>query len=273
MKKRILFLLILISHGITVAQVYPYTENFNTMPSFANPTGWTCTIPGFQVYPNHGNGSQGLTKNMFALGPVADSAISPLIGPLTTTSVLSIQYRIMQSNLYPCCSYVMSPGDGIDIFALDGASAILLYNIDNTNHVADTGFQTLQLNVGSLAGGSGNLMIKVRRGPSSDFFADFDNISVTNASTITSKDASLMPQVFPNPVKNGDAIQLKNIPDDIYNIRLISASGGILNSFRHNLQGNGSLPLPANQFLENGVYFLQLTSGRNNFLLRFVVKN
>lgn len=273
MKKSILFLILLIPYFKTVAQIYPYSENFNTMASFTNPSGWICTIPGFQVYPNHGNGSQGLTKNMFAVGAAADSAISPLIGPITPTSVLSIQYRLMQSNLYPCCSYAMSPGDGIDLFALDGTTEILLYTIDNTNHVADTGFQAIQLSVGSLAGGSGNLMIKVRRGPTSDFFADFDNISVSDASTITSPEANLMSQVFPNPVKNGSALQLKNIPADFYNIRLISASGKMLDSFRHDLQANGSLPLTDNRNLENGVYFLQLTSSRNNFLLRFVVKN
>jgi Secretion system C-terminal sorting domain len=270
--KKILILLIAVSTTLTsFSQIYPYIEDFNAMSSWSNPSGWTCTLPGFQVYPNHGNGSQGLTKNMTALGAAADSVISPLIGPLTASSVLSIQYRVMESSLYPNFSHAMAAGDGIDFYALSGPFQILLYTVDLTNHITDTGFFTLNYNIGALAGNVGNLMIKVRRG-AGDFFVDFDNISLTNASSVSDiTSITANPVIYPNPANGGTRLLLKNVPADEYRIRLISSSGSVIDLEEKHIEG--TLPVINTNQLNRGLYFLQLTGLRNNFLLRFVVKN
>ncbi len=270
--KKLFVLLITISASLSsIGQVYPYVEDFNTMPSFSNPFGWTSTIPGFQVYPNHGNGSQGMTKNMTSLGASADSVISPLIGPLTATSVLSLQYRVMESSLYPNFSHAMVAGDGIDFYAVSGPLSILLYTVDVTNHITDTGFFTLNYNIGALAGNLGNLMIKVRRG-AGDFFVDFDNISITNASSVVDVTPLVdRPVIYPNPANGGTRLQLKSVPADDYRIRLISSAGGVIDLEEKHMEG--TLPVIDTNQLNRGLYFLQLTGLRNNFLLRFVVKN
>lgn len=267
------FLLTIISNT-TYSQVYPFIENFNSMTPFANPSGWTCTSPGFLVVPDHGNGDAGLTQNLILPGPSADSVITPLIGPITMTSVLSFDYRIMEVASYPCCSYILQYGDAIDFFAMSGPLSLPLFTIDSTNNVPDTAFQHLSSNIGALAGNTGNLMIRLRRGSGNgDFYFDFDNFSVTNTSTVASVDVKeSIPVVYPNPASDGIQLQLKNVPADDYTVKLLSASGDVLAVEKKHVK-EGTIPLINSRQLNRGLYFLQLNGVHNNFLLRFVVKN
>jgi hypothetical protein len=253
------------------AQVYPYTEDFNSMTPNANPVGWTCTSPGFLVDPAHGNASQGLTRDLTGFTPQVDSVITPLIGPLTTLSSLSFQYRIMEAPTYPCCAYTLGVGDAIDFYAVSGPIALPLYTIDMTNHLPDTTFQTLSYNVSALAGNVGNLMIRVRRG-SGDFFADFDNFSVVDVSTVSSVTVAAEPVVYPNPAADGTQLHLKDVPPDNYKVRLITSGGSIIDLAEQHITA-GSTPLINTRQLNRGLYFLQLNGVHNNFLLRFVVRN
>ncbi|MEP7264519.1 MAG: T9SS type A sorting domain-containing protein [Bacteroidota bacterium] len=272
MKKIAYTFLLAIICNTTYSQVYPFIENFNSMTPFTNPSGWTCTVPGFQVYPTHGNGSQGLTKNMSPLGASADSVISPIIGPITISSVLSFDFRVMEASLYPCCSYSFQDGDAIDFYAMSGPLSFPLFSIDSTNYIPDTAFQHISSNIGALAGNTGSLMIKVRRG-SGDFFVDFDNFSVTNASSVASVDVKeSTPVVYPNPASDGIQLQLKNVPADDYTVKLLSSSGDVLDVEKKQFK-EGNIPVLNTRQLNRGLYFLQLNGVHNNFLLRFVVKN
>jgi hypothetical protein len=273
MKKIFILIVFAVASSQLKAQTYPFIEDFNSMTPNMNPSGWTSTTPGFLVIPDHGDaGSQGLTGQMTVFGPPADSVITPLIGPITTSSVLSIQYRIMEIVSYPCCAYTPGPGDAIDFYAVAGPLALPLYSVDMTNHIPDTGFTTLTYNVSALAGNVGSLMIKVRRA-SGEFFADFDNISITDISNITSPEIGVAdPFVYPNPAADGTRLHLKDVPADNYKVRLITAGGSVVDLEEQHITAD-STPLINTRQLNRGLYFLQLSGVHNNFLLRFVVRN
>jgi hypothetical protein len=272
MKIKYFFILLSFFAQSAVAQVYPFIEDFNTMTPYLNPTGWTTSEPGFLIYPDHGDGSQGMAALLSASTIQEDSVVSPLIGPVTATSVISFQFRIMDSIGYPCCGHIMTYNDAIDFYATSGPLSLLLFTVDSTNHVPDTAFTTFTNAIGGLAGQVGKLMIKVRRG-SGEFYVDFDNISIADASSVTSHETvTVSPVVFPNPATDGMQLQLKDVPADEYSLRLISSSGGIIDAGTVKINA-GTAPLINTRELTRGLYFLQLAGVHNNFLLRFVVKN
>ena len=276
MKQKILFLvgmIFLFCNFSVVGQVYPFSENFNSMTSFTNPTGWTCTIPGFQIYSNHGmSGTNGMTKQMTTLGVVADSVISPLIGPLTALSQFSFDYRVMETNLYPSFSHAMAVGESIQFFASNAIASLPLLTIDLTNHVNSTSWAHFDLPIGSLAGNSGKLIIKVVRA-NSDFFADFNNISFADVSAINKSDvAGSHAVVYPNPIAKGKKLSLSGIEPGKYQTQVLSYDGKIISENAIEIS-KGINELSNSDLLKKGFYFLQLRGYHQNYLLKFVVQN
>ena len=266
------FLIILYNFSV-VGQVYPFTENFNSMTSFTNPSGWTCTTPGFQVYSNHGvSGTNGMTKQMTTLGIVEDSVISPLIGPLNSLSQFSFDYRVMETNLYPSFSHAMTAGESIQFFASNTFTTLPLFTIDQTNHVTSTSWAHVDLPIGSLAGNSGNLIIKVVR-TSSDFYADFDNISFADVSAINENGlAGSQVTVSPNPIEKGKKLTLNGIEPGKYFTKILSYDGKII-SANAIVISNGINELINTDLLNKGFYLLQLRGDHQNYLLKFIVKD
>lgn len=267
------FFALIFTFHIVEAQVYPYAENFNSMATFTNPSGWTSTIPGFQIYSNHGVGAtNGMTKQMTTLGAAADSVISPLVGPLTAISQLSFDYRIMETNLYPAFSHALTAGEKIEFYAVSGPLTLLVSTIDMSNHSTSTSWATINVPIGSLAGNSGSLMIKVTR-TNSDFFADFDNFSVTDVSVIgevTNRKNQAF--VYPNPSANSTVLKLKGVETGKYSCKLISSSSSIVLEQELIKTSDDDVSLKTG-LLSEGIYLLQLTGVRNNYLLKFVVKD
>ena len=271
MKKSLLLIIVfLISFNLTEAQIYPYFEDFNNMTTFTNPVGWTCTVPGFQVYPNHGTTtSNGMTVQMTTLGLSADSAISPFLGPVTTQSEFSFDYRIMETNLYPNFAHTLTLGETVDFYAMSGPFSQLLATIDFTSHITSTSFAHLVLPLGALSGNSGNLIIKVTR-TNGDFFADFDNFSLADATGIAENITVEKAMVYPNPAGNGTVLKLKGIEPGIYNSKLIASTGSV--SFEKDIVIDSKEDKSVwSSRLSAGIFILELNNNRNNYHINFVV--
>lgn len=255
------------------AQIYPYMENFDTMSSFTNPAGWTCTVPGFQVYPNHGtSGTNGMTKQMTTLGSAADSVISPFLGPVNSVSAFAFDYRIMETNLYPNFAHTLSAGEKIEFYAVSGPLSQLIATIDMTNHVTSTSWANIVFPMGAFAGNSGNIMIKVYR-TTNDFFADFDNISLDDATGIAEEvKVNEQAMVFPNPSVNITELKIKGVASGKYSGELVSSNGTIdlSNAMVIDQNENNRIQVP---HLAPGFYLLKLNGFRNNYQIKFVVKD
>jgi hypothetical protein len=79
-----------------------------------------------------------------------DSTVSPLIGPLTSTSQLSFFYRIMNTGgTYPHIPATIGTGDVVEVYA--GSQSLnfyqLVYTINSTNYVSDTSFKKIKISV------------------------------------------------------------------------------------------------------------------------------
>ena len=182
---------------------YPYTEDFesSTFPQFGgslSAAGWGQTAANtFSTYILHGTGnpaSKGLTKNVSNFA-TTDSIISPPIGPLTATSVLSFDYRIVdyaggQAATLPLLGTDFKISIVAEVSTIIGNIRIPLTEINSTNHTESLSFANKTISLPATATGqTGSLRIIVKRGtpPSAafnSFYFDFDNISVSNSGTV-----------------------------------------------------------------------------------------
>jgi hypothetical protein len=182
---------------------YPYFEDFESSAfpttggsmSFAN---WTQTASEtFSTYSGHGGGtpaSKGLTKNLNTF-TTSDTITAIPIGPLTATSQLSFDYRVVE---YSGATATTIPilGSGFKIsfigilITLAGDISVPITTITTANHVGALTFASKTIALPTQAVGyTGVIRIVVERGAvtgnqSADYFVDIDNIRVGNASTV-----------------------------------------------------------------------------------------
>ena len=186
MRYYLICLLALLSIG-SQAQTYPFADDFESYTNYANLGTQGGYVSDMQVYPTHGySGSKGLTAQMTNFN-AKDTAVSPLIGPITSSSQLSFYYRVMQTGALYSLSASLYTGDSI-IVAIGSASFGVynnVYTITSANHVVSTAFKKITIPVGSVAGQSGNLRITVKH-PSNgnDFFFDLDSLVVRDTAAV-----------------------------------------------------------------------------------------
>ncbi len=189
MKKNLLLLLSIVFCSVALAQTYPFLDAFETYTNFTTLGTQGGYMSDMSVYGTHGVGSsKGLISAMNQFNH-SDSAVSPLVGPVTLTTEVSFYYRICDASLYPATATTLMTGDKIEIYGGNqqvGAYQ-LLATIDMTNHVASTSFikKTYAL-PGVFAGNPGNIKIRVTRGNASsiDCFFDFDSLRVQDAASV-----------------------------------------------------------------------------------------
>jgi len=260
--------------NIILAQVYPFSENFNAMPSFSAPTGWLGTIPGFQCYPNHGNASQGMTRQLTNLSR-KDSIISPVIGTVGLNAELRFDYRSIDVSLYPAFASVWGSTEKIEVrvSSNNGPYANLL-TIDQSNHVSSTNFFSKNVNLSAYQGSNIKIMFYIVRGAvtvsSPDFFIDFDNITVSSASGFGDLTNAEAVKLYPNPVKKGRAISIENIQSGDYTISLMDINGRVLSTIKKQFIATSVQELETDE-LRSGNYFIKLESDTKEYLLKFMV--
>ncbi len=275
MKKIILGFYLLLGFTSVNGQVYPLVEDFNSMSPFTSPSGgWLSSVAGFQIYPNHGNASQGMTKQLSTFQPT-DSVTSPLIGPITAASSLSFDYRAVLVSLYPSSAFTFTATDKIEIKVLNGSITTTILTIDQSNHVSTTSFATKQIGLGAFAGSNIKVIIKVTRSSATtlfDNFYDFDNFKVQSSSNIIENSGlSANAVLYPNPIKQGDLLQVKDFTPGTYNVNLINLQGKVLSEGSKAIpQKNRSVINTEN--LSPGIYFVTMQNDLHSYVLKFIVQ-
>ena len=277
--KKILLLSSIFLSGLVSAQTanMPYSENFDGTSVGSIPSGWVGDK--FMVMANnHGvSGTQAISTEMNASN-MADTLTTPLIGPLTATSVVSLQYRIAENVavIYPQQTATLVTGDQIIVQASIPALApnvwstvTTLNTTSNPALVSSLSFTTFSYNTSSssfpLTGYFVQLRIIVNRGATSasDYFLDIDNFMVGNAPAGIKTNAANAPSlsIFPNPSNGNFTISLKNYQSSkqvdiaVYNllgqkVKTLNAEGTVNNSINVNSLG-----------LEKGLYMVEVRSG------------
>ena len=277
--KKILLLSSIFLSGLVSAQTanMPYSENFDGTSVGSIPSGWVGDK--FMVMANnHGvSGTQAISTEMNASN-MADTLTTPLIGPLTATSVVSLQYRIEENVavIYPQQTATLVTGDQIIVQASIPALApnvwstvTTLNTTSNPALVSSLSFTTFSYNTSSssfpLTGYFVQLRIIVNRGATSasDYFLDIDNFMVGNAPAGIKTNAANAPSlsIFPNPSNGNFTISLKNYQSSkqvdiaVYNllgqkVKTLNAEGTVNNSINVNSLG-----------LEKGLYMVEVRSG------------
>ena len=87
-------------------------------------------------------------------------------------------------------------------------------------------------------------------------------ISYTNIVKVSLDDNTPQITVYPNPVINRTInLQLNNLPDGSYDIRLLNKVGqGLLSKQIHHLQGNSIEPIQLDKYTPHGIYQLEVSS-------------
>lgn len=259
MKKIYLLTIIIIGSLQLKAQQYPYLQNFDSYPIFSSPADWTNTVAGFQIYPGRGVGAtQVLTREFFNLSQT-DSIISPLIGSLTGTSMLSFDYRIVEYIGATPLSHTLTAGDKVEIKIINGGTTTTVLTIDLSNHIEDAAYATRNVNLSAFAGNNIGVMIKATwaETPGSSFFVEVDNFKVQDATGVNeliSAGGSLV--IYPNPVTEALSIHA----DGLTGAAAYTVTDVAGREFMSGEIKTTALLLPVGK-LAAGVYFLKINGG------------
>ncbi len=159
----------------------PYAQDFNAGTTL--PTGWGGTM---SVSASHGASStNGLYYNLYSSATTCN-ATTPRMGPATSTTELSFDYRIVNFSGYPATGTTLGASDNIQIQVSTngGTNYTTAYTINQSNHVTSTSFANKVVSLSSYSGNNINIKILGTWG-SGDYYIDFDNINVYNASGMT----------------------------------------------------------------------------------------
>lgn len=199
MKK--LFLLILIfftGYHHLKAQVFPFSDNYESYTAFNVPPGYTGDIT---VYLTHGTlNSKALAAYLTSFSN-SDSIIFPSIGPLSMFSVLEFDWRMMDPFLYPSTAATLAPGDSFNIYiSTDSTTWNRIFTINSSSFPGVTTFEKRILPLSSYAGEIIQVMIEgVRANGSGEFFIDIDNVVVDVPGSSNAIDNLTGFSVYPTP--------------------------------------------------------------------------
>ena len=278
--KKLLFISSLFVSGLLSAQVYPLNESFDAVPTTGSPatgalpSGWTSTS-GFKVYgmenfAPHGYSPSNACSTEMSASHTKDTLYTPVIGPITANTKVSISYRFVDKAGYPSTGTTLGTGDQVTIDAniantwqnavttINATTNPTPLNSYTTYTYTSTNFATLV----SLGFTSIQLRIDVARA-NGDWYLDIDNFiaadNITGIATNGSVQSSL--SVFPNPSKGNFTVSLKNyqpnnaIEINLYNVigqkvKTVNAEGAVNSQININTAG-----------LEKGMYIVEVKSG------------
>lgn len=158
----------------------PYVQPF----SATAPNSWVFT--GFTYNATTGaNGGGGYRYNLY--GGNSSQALSPLTGPLSSSSYVKFDYRAV--DFTGGGATTLSSGDSILVSVSTdcGATKTRIYAINSANHTPSTGFATIDLPLGSYSGQNVRIYINAFHSGGSntnDYYFSFDNFSVYDKPTL-----------------------------------------------------------------------------------------
>ena len=158
-----------------------------------------------KVLSNHGINDLKAICARVSSAVTLDSAITPLIGPLTYTSVLSFQYRIIDQSIYPSTPTNLDDGDSIEILiSTDSVNYHTVFLITDNNHNTSFNFVKKKVFLSQYAGSNANFKIRCHYGTGTSFYVDIDTVAVKNEPQTGIEDLSNETSfsLYPNPTSS-----------------------------------------------------------------------
>ena len=174
--------------------IYPFLDDFESYAPNSGPFGsggWFGSAMSFTVYSGHGeSGSQSMSKLLNASIP-ADSIFTPIIGALTSATVLSFDYRFVDTAAYPSIATQL-PADAelfVGISNGVGNPPTPISVINSSNHTVTSGFNTISVPIGvtlpQVVNTNRVFLVRMKGGSSGNYFVDIDNFSVANGTPLS----------------------------------------------------------------------------------------
>ena len=195
-------LLLLLLSLQTFAQTYPFAEGFEGMPNTQVPIGWGGSM---KVLQNHGIGDFKAVCARVSSAVTEDSSVTPLIGPLTSSSALSFYYRIIDQANYPSTPTNLDAGDSIEILlSTNGTDYQRIFLIDMDSHNPTFNFVKKKVYLSQFAGNSVNFKIHCFYGTGASYFVDIDTVVVKNdvQAGIEDVENNVSFSLYPNPARS-----------------------------------------------------------------------
>ncbi|HXD91864.1 MAG TPA: T9SS type A sorting domain-containing protein [Bacteroidia bacterium] len=278
--KKLLLLSSLLVSGLLSAQTYPLVEHFDAVTTSGTPatgplpTGWTKTS-GFKVYglenfAPHGQSPNNACTTEMSASHTQDTLYTPMIGPITANTKISISYRFVNKAGYPANGYQLTTGDQVTIDAnIAGTwqNAVTTIN-STTNPTALNSYTTFTYTSSNFATlvTIGQTTIQLRMDiarANGDWYLDIDDFQVADVLTgiFTNAPSTASLSVFPNPSHGSFSVALKNFQANgqvevtVYNflgqkVKTITAEGAVNNEINVNTAG-----------LDKGMYLVEVKSG------------
>ncbi len=160
------------SFTVLTPYTQPYSQDFND----GTAEGWLTT--GFSILDNHGTSSSYAASKNFWSAATTGWVQTPIVGPLTATSQLEFDYRIVNYSLYPGTATVLDADTfKIQISTDFGTTFTTVFVIDSSNHVTSTDFANIVVPLGSYSGQS----VIARwdgKWAAGDYYFDIDNVKL-----------------------------------------------------------------------------------------------
>ncbi len=108
----------------------------------------------------------------------------------------------------------------------------------------------------------------ISEGNTCSIFGSVDTFYTTNQQTyISEKTEAIQPKLFPNPIRNNEALNLTHLGQGT--IHIYYAQGKLLYTVEATKSGSVSIDM---QGWEQGVYFVEFVGSNQRFIQRFVIQ-
>lgn len=245
------------------AQTYPFAEGFEGMPNSQPPTGWAGSM---KVLSNHGINDYKAVCARVSSGVTLDSTITPLIGQLTSASVLSFQYRIIDQANYPSTPTNLDDGDSITIsISTDGINYHTVFLIDGITHFATFNFLKKKVYLSQYAGSNANFKIRCYYGTGTSFFVDIDTVVVRDEpqTAIQDVESNSSFNLYPNPCNQFAVCNLQFANSTAQKIKVFNCIGEEI----YSTLSVANCLLPTANWLP-GLYFVQLGNTTRKLIIQ-----
>jgi hypothetical protein len=250
------------------AQTYPFKEGFEGLPSTQVPAGWQGDM---KVLLYHGiNDSKGVVGDIGSANEV-DSIISPLIGPLTSSSVITFFYNIIDWANYPATPTNLGPGDELEVqMTTDGINYQTVFLIDENTHNPSFNFVRKKVYITQNAGDTVHIKFACRFGAGGRYFMDIDSVTVTDEAQVGINDVTDNSALvlFPNPCSNTTVCHLQSTCTLKANAQVYNIAGQMI------YQANfvSATDLPAYNW-RAGIYLVKITEEEKTYTRKLVIQN
>ncbi len=268
--KKIFTLFLLFSSILIYAQTYPFAEGFEGQPNNFPPAGWAGSM---KVLSNHGINDNKAICARVSSAVTIDSAITPLIGPLTSQSTIIFKYRAIEYNIYPSTPKDFDVGDQIEmLLSTDGISYQTVYLIDMNNHNTSFNFVQKKVFITQFSGSNAYVKIRCSYGNGASFYVDIDTFQVRNDPSASGIDVLSDEEnisVYPNPANN--QVQISNLKfqgEGKLNMKIFDVLGREVYSSKLETL---NLKLETSSWLR-GIYFIEVSDENKKITRKLIIE-